>query len=83
MKNITVYSTPTCPKCEQLKDMLKKNNIKFNEIDMSTAEGLTELRINGVFSITAPILQIDKKTLEHDELFKESGTLKKIINEIT
>jgi len=83
MKNITVYSTPTCPKCEQLKDMLKENNIQFNEIDMSTAEGLTELRINGVFSISAPILQIDEKTLEHDELFEESGTLKKIINEIT
>lgn len=83
MKNITVYSTPTCPKCEQLKDMLKENNIQFNEIDMSTAEGLTELRINGIFSISAPILQIDEKTLEHDELFEESGTLKKIINEIT
>lgn len=36
---------------------------------MSTPEALTELRVNGVFEVTAPILQIDDRFLTHEELF--------------
>ena len=52
-----VYSTKSCPKCEQLKAALVKAGIAFENIDMSTPEALTELRINGVFTLSAPVLQ--------------------------
>ena len=32
---VKVYSTPTCPYCNALKDFLKENKIKFENIDVS------------------------------------------------
>ena len=64
-----VYSTPSCPKCEQLKAALVKANISFENQDMSTPEALTELRINGVFALSAPVFQADDKFYTVEELF--------------
>jgi len=35
MKKITVYSTPTCVYCAQLKNYLQENKIEFEAIDLS------------------------------------------------
>lgn len=37
-KQVTVYSTPTCSWCNTLKTWLRKNNIQFNDIDISRDE---------------------------------------------
>lgn len=34
-KNVTVYSTPSCPWCNTLKNFLRKNGIYFTDIDVS------------------------------------------------
>jgi glutaredoxin len=64
-----VYSTKTCPKCEQLKRTLKGLGIDFETLDMGTPEALTELRVNGVFTLAAPVLQADDKFYTVDDLF--------------
>jgi glutaredoxin len=64
-----VYTTKTCPKCEQLKKALKGWGADFENIDMGTPEALTELRVNGVFTLAAPVLQIDDKFYTVDDLF--------------
>ncbi|VVB63325.1 Uncharacterised protein [uncultured archaeon] len=64
-----VYSTRTCPKCEQLKRTLKGLGIYFETMDMATPEALTELRVNGVFTLAAPVLQADDKFYTVDDLF--------------
>ena len=64
-----VYSTKSCPKCEQLKAALSKAGIAFDNIDMSTPEALTELRINGVFTLSAPVLQADEDFYSVEQLF--------------
>jgi len=64
-----VYSTETCPRCEQLKNVLKEWEIEFQEMDMATPEALTELRINGVFTLTAPVLQVDDEFYTLEDLF--------------
>lgn len=56
---VIVYSTPTCPNCVVLKELLKKAAIEFAEVNMASPAGLTELRMNGVFAMSAPVLQID------------------------
>jgi hypothetical protein len=38
-------------------------------MDMSTPEALTELRINGVFTLSAPVLQAGEDFYTVDELF--------------
>lgn len=83
MSGIIVYTTQTCPKCEQLKKVLKSNNVSFDVADMSTPESLTELRVNGVFTVTAPVLQIgDDKFLEYDELFNGEDVNLDALNDI-
>ena len=69
MPEIIIYTTETCPKCEKLKKVMETNGVSFRVADMSTPESLTELRLNGVFTITAPVLQIDDDFLTHDDLF--------------
>tara|TARA_A100000164_G_scaffold360197_1_gene373647 strand:+ start:165 stop:419 length:255 start_codon:yes stop_codon:yes gene_type:complete len=42
MKKIEMYSGPMCNFCEAAKRLLKRNNLEFNEIDISTKEGLID-----------------------------------------
>ena len=42
MKNITVYSGPMCNYCDAAKRLLSRNNLNYNEIDISTKEGLRD-----------------------------------------
>ena len=36
MKELKVYTTPTCEYCAALKEYLRKNNISFTEKDVTT-----------------------------------------------
>jgi glutaredoxin len=65
----TVYTLEFCPHCEVLKDYLDRVGISYNIFDLSTAEALTELRMNGVFVQEAPVLQIGKTFLTSSDLF--------------
>ena len=68
--NLTVYSTANCPRCEQLKAALKKAGLHFENQDMSTPEALTELRVSGIFTLMAPVLQADDSFYTVETLFE-------------
>jgi glutaredoxin len=71
MAKVIVYTTERCPKCNKLKKFLEANSVPFEVADMSTPEALTELRFNGVFTVTAPVLQINNDLfLTHEEIFR-------------
>jgi glutaredoxin-like protein NrdH len=70
MAKIIVYTTERCSKCNKLKKFLESNSVQFEVADMATPEALTELRFNGVFTVTAPVLQIDDTFLTHEDLFR-------------
>jgi hypothetical protein len=55
--HLMVYTLEHCPNCDLLKGFLKKSGIRYSERDLSSAESLTELRMNGVFVNEAPVLQ--------------------------
>ena len=40
MKNIVVYTGPFCNYCDAAKKLLKRNNLEFEEIDISSKEDL-------------------------------------------
>ena len=42
MKIITMYTGPMCNFCEAAKRLFSRNNLKFNEIDISTKDGLRD-----------------------------------------
>lgn len=68
-RQIIVYTLEYCPHCEELKEYLKNNKILFSEQDMSSAESLTELRVNGIFVNEAPVIQKDSVFLTNTDLF--------------
>jgi glutaredoxin len=68
---LIVYTLEHCPNCEILKGFLKKGGYTFVERDLSTAESLTELRVNGVFVNEAPVLQKDDLFLTSTDLFQK------------
>ncbi|MGM0497813.1 MAG: glutaredoxin domain-containing protein [Bacteroidota bacterium] len=41
-KRVIVYSTPTCPHCNTLKDYLKRNQIPFRDIDVSKDQKMAQ-----------------------------------------
>ena len=42
MKNITMYTGPICNFCDAAKRLLSRNNLKYEEIDISTKDGLRD-----------------------------------------
>ena len=42
MKNITMYTGPMCNFCDAAKRLLSRNNLKYEEIDISTKDGLRD-----------------------------------------
>ena len=42
MKNITMYTGPMCNFCDAAKRLFSRNNIKYQEIDISTKDGLID-----------------------------------------
>ncbi|HWQ49240.1 MAG TPA: glutaredoxin family protein [Methanosarcina sp.] len=82
MAKIIIYTTERCPKCNKLKTFLEARSVAFEVADMSTPEALTELRFNGVFTVTAPVLQINDTFLTHEELFSGGEVNPEKIQEI-
>jgi len=69
-KNIIIYTLPVCPNCHVLRQFLMKNNVSFNECDLDSPKSRTTLLMNGIFTTTAPVLQVDDRFLTYDQLFK-------------
>ncbi|MDO8724459.1 MAG: glutaredoxin family protein [Candidatus Methanoperedens sp.] len=71
MQEIQIYSTANCPNCRVLKQFLENKNIQYKEVDMATPAALTELRMNGVFTMSAPVLQVGSRFFTTKELFSQ------------
>ena len=56
---ITIYSTPTCVYCNTLKEYLAKNNIKYQEIDVSNNEKELEKMVSISGQMGVPVIDID------------------------
>lgn len=60
---ITIYSTPTCPRCKVLKTKLAQKGIPYEEcMDESVMQSL------GILSV--PVLSVDDKLLDFSEAVK-------------
>ncbi|VVB67306.1 Glutaredoxin [Candidatus Norongarragalina meridionalis] len=64
MVSVKVYSTPTCPYCVMAKDYLKKNGIKFDDIDVSQDAAAAEYMIRKSGQTGVPVIEIDGKIVK-------------------
>ena len=60
---LQLFTTPTCPQCQRVKDLFTKNGIDFEQIDLTTPAGLTELRTLDIWELQAPIMVIGVEPL--------------------
>ena len=63
MAAIKVYSTSTCPWCHVLKDYLKKKNIAFDEIDVSTDHEAARKMVEKSGQMGVPQIEINGKMI--------------------
>ena len=80
MKKITIYTGPVCNYCDAAKRLLKRNNLEFNEIDISSGpEVLNEMinKTNG--KRTIPQIFFDNKHIGGYVEIRELEKNKKLI----
>ena len=56
---VKIYSTPTCVYCKTLKLYLKKNEIGFEDIDVSKDEKQLQSMIKSSGQMGVPVVDID------------------------
>jgi glutaredoxin len=63
-----LYTLENCPNCDHVKKMLRAAGYEFEEKDMSSPESITEMRFGGCFEMSAPVLQVEDKFYNYDQL---------------
>lgn len=78
MKEVTIYTTPTCHYCHQAKEFFKENDIKYTEKDVAQDAEARQEMVDKSGQMGVPVIQVgdqilvgfDKPTLQ-DLLGKE------------
>jgi len=76
MAQVKVYSTPTCPYCTRVKDFPKDNNVKFENIDVSSDQEKAQEMIDVSGQMGVPVIVIDGKVIvgfDKDNIKKTLG----------
>lgn len=60
---VKVYSTSSCPYCHMAKEFLKKNNIDFEDIDVSKDQKAAQEMIEKSGQMGVPVIDIDGKII--------------------
>lgn len=56
---VIVYSTPTCPYCVYAKDYFTKNNVYFQDIDVTKDHSKADEMIKKSGQMGVPVIDID------------------------
>lgn len=61
MKNVTIYSTPTCHFCHMAKDYFKANNIAYTEYDVASDLEKRKEMVEKSGQMGVPVIIIDNE----------------------
>ncbi len=73
---IKVYSTPTCPWCIKTKDFFRRNNVKFEDIDVSRDARAAHEMVKKSGQMGVPVIDAGGKIIigfDEDKLKKTIG----------
>ena len=59
MKNVTIYSTPTCHFCHMAKDFFKENNVEFTDKNVAIDRASAEEMVQKSGQMGVPVIDID------------------------
>jgi glutaredoxin len=74
MSDIVVFSTPGCKNCKALKTILNMIGKRFEVRDMASSDAIAELLSEGVMVMSAPVLKIDDKYFDLQDIFPGGDT---------
>jgi glutaredoxin-like YruB-family protein len=57
--SVKVYSTPTCPYCQQAKEYFKEKNIEFEEVDVAQDQKAAQEMIEKTGQMGVPVIEIN------------------------
>lgn len=63
MKNVTIYSTPTCHFCHAAKEFFKKNSVAFTDYDVSINQTKRAEMIEKSGQMGVPVIFIDDEMI--------------------
>lgn len=58
-KNVTVYSTPTCPYCHQVKDYLKAKGVAFSDLNVASDLEARNAMVQKSGQLGVPVVDVD------------------------
>jgi len=63
MKNVAIYSTPTCHFCQAAKALFKENNIEFTTYDVASDSAKRAEMVEKTGQMGVPVIVIDGETI--------------------
>ncbi|MDT2047524.1 NrdH-redoxin [Priestia aryabhattai] len=76
MKNVELYTQPSCPPCEIVKQFLKHNNISYKEYDVSKDVKARNRMIEVFQSYSTPTVKVNDDVVKGFDL----QTLEKLLD---
>lgn len=55
---VTVYSTPTCPYCQMLKEFLKEHDVAFKEVNVAEDKEAAKMIVKETKQMGIPVTKI-------------------------
>ena len=76
MKNVTIYSTPTCHYCHLAKDFFNEHGVKYTEHDVASDLARRREMVDKTGQLGVPVIDVDGKVMvgfSESELAKALG----------
>lgn len=61
--HVKIYTTTHCPYCSMAKEFFKKNNVKYEEINVELDEKAAEEMIDKSGQMGVPVIDVDGKII--------------------
>ena len=62
VKEVIIYTTPTCPYCHKVKDWLNQHKVSFKEINLAEDYDAAQKMIEESNQVGVPVLKISENT---------------------
>jgi glutaredoxin-like YruB-family protein len=63
MMSVKVYSTPSCPKCKQLKKFLSERGVEYEDINVASDPAAAQEMIEKSGQMAVPVIDINGKVI--------------------
>jgi glutaredoxin-like YruB-family protein len=77
---VTIYSTPHCRNCHEIKEFLKSKNVDYTEINMAADQAAAQMVVEKTGYIGAPVVQIGDEFIIGFDRKKIEKLLKEILS---